>query len=250
MGATEIIATITFFIIVIAVIVLVIVTSQILDIINVRELSLEDKVLKSALYKASLSEAKLEFDTLGKPIYTKKGNYRVDFTKILLKKQVDLQEKCLSISGFNEDFCTYVETNYQQVSASQLDSIILSYTKYSNYSLYGARNADGSLTPKEFFQKKYTQNGEVVGVYVLHNKTKGLVYVGQAKRIYFRVNQHLTGHGNGDVYADYKYGDEFTVRLIKLSDSGYDDIDKLEKDMIRKYDAYNNGYNKTRGNKG
>ena len=38
------------------------------------------------------------------------------------------------------------------------------------------------------------------------------------------------------------------IRIIKLSDSGYSDIDKLERDLIEKYDSYKSGYNKTGGN--
>lgn len=64
----------------------------------------------------------------------------------------------------------------------------------------------------------------------------------------FRINQHFTGHGNGDVYADYKYGDQFKIRAIRLVDSGYSDLDKLERDLIEKYEAYQLGYNKTKGN--
>ncbi len=76
-----------------------------------------------------------------------------------------------------------------------------------------------------------------------------MYYVGQAKKIYFRVNQHLTGHGNGDVYADYKYRDEFLVALLPLVESGCGDLDLLERRMISKYDAYKKGYNRTSGNR-
>ena len=34
--------------------------------------------------------------------------------------------------------------------------------------------------------------------------------------IFDRVNAHFTGKGNGDVYADYKYGDEFIIKMISL----------------------------------
>ena len=64
-----------------------------------------------------------------------------------------------------------------------------------------------------------------------------------------RVNAHFTGHGNGDVYADWKYGDEFTIRIIRLEDSGYSSLNALERDTIASYSAYYKGYNKTRGNR-
>ena len=52
------------------------------------------------------------------------------------------------------------------------------------------------------------------------------------------------------MYADYKYGDEFSIRIIPFQGSGYDSINALEKDTISTYNAFAKGYNKTRGNKG
>lgn len=106
-----------------------------------------------------------------------------------------------------------------------------------------------SMSPERFFNLRKTIQGDIVGVYVIHNKDRNMYYVGQATRLFFRVNQHFTGHGNGDVYGDYKRGkDKFTIKLIPLVNSGYYDLDLLEKDLIEKYRAYTNGYNRTRGN--
>ena len=101
---------------------------------------------------------------------------------------------------------------------------------------------------KEFLNKKSTL-GEMTGVYIIYNKSKNMYYVGQSVKTVQRVNSHLSGRGNGDVYADYKYGDEFTVKIIPLNKSGYDTLDDLERDMINTYNAYSSGYNKTRGNR-
>jgi len=116
------------------------------------------------------------------------------------------------------------------------------------------------MTPSEFFRmrnaslggrgkKHISSNQDYVGVYVLYNESKNMYYVGQAKKVLQRVNAHFTGHGNGDVYADYKYGDSFKIKTISFSKSGYDSIDKLEKDTINTYNAFSKGYNKTRGNR-
>ena len=75
-------------------------------------------------------------------------------------------------------------------------------------------------------------------------------YVGQGQQVFRRVNSHFTGRGNGDVYADYKYGDEFTIRMIALSESGFLTLNALECHAIDVYGAYSHGYNKTRGNRG
>lgn len=116
------------------------------------------------------------------------------------------------------------------------------------------------MTPEEFlkmrktnFDKRrssYMAHNNFSGVYILFNKTKGMYYVGQGKRVFDRVNQHFTGKGNGDVYADYKYGDEFTIRMIALENSGFSSLNELERNTIAKYNAYYKGYNKTRGNRG
>lgn len=92
------------------------------------------------------------------------------------------------------------------------------------------------------------RQSDFTGVYVLHNLTKDMYYVGQSVKVVDRVTQHLTGHGNGDVYADYKYGDEFEVSTVSLVESGYGSLNDLERDTITAYDAYNHGYNRTAGN--
>ena len=89
---------------------------------------------------------------------------------------------------------------------------------------------------------------EFTGVYILHNVTKDMYYVGQSIRVLSRATQHFTGHGNGDVYADFKYGDEFTVSTIPMQGSGYQSLNDLERDTIAAYDAQTKGYNMTQGN--
>ena len=91
---------------------------------------------------------------------------------------------------------------------------------------------------------------QLAGIYILYNKTKNLYYVGQGKQLFSRVNSHFTGKGNGDVYADYKYGDVFTIKMIPLEGSGAKTLNELERKTIQHYNAFARGYNKTRGNKG
>ena len=50
------------------------------------------------------------------------------------------------------------------------------------------------------------------------------------------------------MYPTAKGKDKFTIKLVPLVNSGYYDLDLLEKDLIDKYNAYTKGYNKTRGN--
>lgn len=117
------------------------------------------------------------------------------------------------------------------------------------------------MTPEEFKtlrssafvgkeRKHYQLAQDFPGVYILFNKTKKMHYVGQSTKVISRVNDHFRGKGNGDVYADYIYGDEFTIKIISLESSGYSSLNKLERHMISHYKAFSRGYNKTRGNRG
>lgn len=112
------------------------------------------------------------------------------------------------------------------------------------------RGLTGSGAPAfDFLAARGTlRQSDFTGVYVLHNVTKDMYYVGQSVKVINRVGQHLTGHGSGDVYADFKYGDEFEVSTVSLAESGYGSLNDIERDTIAAYDAYNHGYNRTAGN--
>ncbi len=82
---------------------------------------------------------------------------------------------------------------------------------------------------------------------MLFYKTKELYYVGQSKNVLKRVRSYFTGKDNGDVYADFKYNDQFEVNIHKCSEW---ELNQIEKIFIEKYKSSNKfrGYNKTRGN--
>ena len=69
------------------------------------------------------------------------------------------------------------------------------------------------------------------------------VYVGQSSYMYSRVHDHLNGAGNGDVYADVKYGKKVYVMFIPCKRS---EMNHIEKELIEKYDA-TSSYNTTKG---
>lgn len=116
------------------------------------------------------------------------------------------------------------------------------------------------MTPEEFLKMRkasfdkhhssYAMKKNFAGVYILFNQSKNMYYVGQGKQVFNRVNAHFTGKGNGDVYADYKYGDKFTIKMIALENSGFSTLNELERNTISRYNSYYKGYNKTRGNRG
>lgn len=106
-----------------------------------------------------------------------------------------------------------------------------------------------SMTPEQFLDRHndLIRAGDFPGIYVLHNTTRDRYYVGQGRRVLSRLLQHFSGRGNGDVYADWRYGDEFRIRTLRLEGSGYQSLDDLERDAIERYDAYGSGYNRNRG---
>lgn len=69
------------------------------------------------------------------------------------------------------------------------------------------------------------------------------VYVGQSIHVYHRVHSHFNGKGNGDVYADIKYGRQAYVRILPCSQRK---LNKREKCLIRIFRG-EKSYNRTKG---
>ena len=138
-----------------------------------------------------------------------------------------------------------LELKEKQRILDQIDQVASSAIEMSPNELFSLMSQVNPITKKRILSK-YDFNG----VYILHNKDKDKYYVGQSVQVIHRVNQHLTGSGNNSVYTDYKNGDAFMIRMIGLKESKYDTLNHLERDMISKYDSYNQGYNNTKGNRG
>ncbi len=86
-------------------------------------------------------------------------------------------------------------------------------------------------------RKSLTQQGKITGIFIVHNATKDLYYVGQSAKAIDRAAIQFLGRGNCDVYADYKYGDSFSVRIIPLSESGYESLNELKRTAIQALEA-------------
>lgn len=86
-------------------------------------------------------------------------------------------------------------------------------------------------------RKALTQQGEITGIFIVHNATKDLYYVGQSAKAIDRAAIQFLGRGNCDVHADYKYGDSFNVRIIPLSESGYESLNELKRAAIQALEA-------------
>lgn len=220
--------------------------------IDIDSLSINEKWVDDVFYDYAFELTRRAYSENGKPVRTKAGDYRANFLNDVDKNLVKVKHDCLDGDLMCDGLCRYAGDMYERVRVKDLYGLIEGYTEYRKEKIREDRQSFLSdceeLTPEEFFEIKPGIKGDIVGCYIIHNESRDMYYVGQAKRLFFRINQHFTGHGNGDVYADYKYGDDFSIRIVPLSDSGYSDIDLLEKDLIDEYDALNSGYNRTSGN--
>lgn len=189
-------------------------------------------------------------------MYTREGNLRSQWQKRIASKENELYdlhnyESQYIIKYFQQHKLVNKYGKTRKILVGRLVNAFYDYVLYDRKYVYKDMEADifsMGITPEQFLDLKRTVEGDVVGVYVIYNIDRKMYYVGQAKRLYFRVWQHFTGHGNGDVYADYKYGNRFVIRFVSLNESGYNDLDLLERDMIQHYNAFTTGYNKTVGN--
>lgn len=86
-------------------------------------------------------------------------------------------------------------------------------------------------------RKALTKQGEITVIYIVHNATKDLYYVGQSAKAIDRAAIQFLGRGNCDVYADYKYGDSFNIRIIPLSGSCYESLNELKRAAIQALEA-------------
>lgn len=86
-------------------------------------------------------------------------------------------------------------------------------------------------------RKALIQLGEVTGVFIVHNVTKDLYYVGQSAKAIDRAALQFLGRGNCDVYADFRYGDSFDVRIVPLSESCVESLTELKRSVIQALEA-------------
>ena len=225
---------------------------------NLENIRFDDPNILPVIQKLCRDEVLYDYKIHAKKVYIQNGNYSAAFQKDFEACIDRIMNTCFDDMLFRDTFEDILLKHSEKgdISEDQLFKAVQEYITLESGMTKPDQSADmlfnrsesEFMTVSTFLERRDSMSGDYVGVYVLRNVDKQMYYVGQATRLFFRVNQHFTGHGNGDVYADYKYGDTFLIALFKLSESGYDDLDLFEKDMIAKYNAYSDGYNKTVGN--
>lgn len=134
-------------------------------------------------------------------------------------------------------------------SAGQLEPEWNEFVKTQRESALKDGEYGRKLTVMGFLAEyKARRSEDFTGVYCLYNADRKMAYVGQAKKVLWRVRQHISGNGCVEWYQDYRAGNTMTITLFPLSGSGIASLDQLEQDIIRQYDSYEHGYNKTGGN--
>ena len=123
----------------------------------------------------------------------------------------------------------------------KLDILRGEMPKYSPQDLRELRNNDIS---------EIQGINNLVGIYIIYNRDRGIYYVGQAKNMVKRAHQHfMLNSGNPDIYEHYCSGEKFIISLIPLENTTFSSLNDLEDYAMRAYDSFSNGYNRMPGNK-
>lgn len=101
--------------------------------------------------------------------------------------------------------------------------------------MYNTRTHDFSNHQDDI---KIMKHHDFEGVFIIHNCTRNIFLVGKAGQVMRKVDRLFRGCENQDVYEDYQDGDTFKVRIIRLEDSEYTNLDKLEQNITGKYGLY------------
>lgn len=85
---------------------------------------------------------------------------------------------------------------------------------------------------------KFMKNVDFEGVYILRNSTQNKCFVGRASKVFKKIERHFTGYGNEEIYSEWRKGNKFYINIIRFENSGYDNINYLERDVKEKYNAF------------
>ena len=85
------------------------------------------------------------------------------------------------------------------------------------------------------------------GVYILCDNENNKYYIGLSKNINKRIKNHLSCN-KSDIDKRLHETKNFTLKCIKLKESGYSNLDALESAFIAYLSIESELYNKTRGN--
>ena len=155
--------------------------------------------------------------------------------KNLANQVLTLNAECEHITNINEKKISKYQDKLDQIKHTVYERKINVYN-------------DGFLNLRQ--EIKFSHKENMIGVYIIWNKTKNKYYVGQSKNVNNRIYQgHFCSSGpkNYLFFQDWSNNDEFLVKIIPCTTK--DKLDRLEKMYIDQYNAFKGGYNRTGGNK-
>lgn len=85
---------------------------------------------------------------------------------------------------------------------------------------------------------KIMKNCDFEGVYILHNISRNIYHVGRSTKVLRKIDRTFRGYENQAVYSDWINQNDFTVRIVRLSDSDFDNTILLERALVKKYGTY------------
>lgn len=221
------------------------------EIAIIRKIDLAQKRIKNKV---------LIFFSLGiVSVYSKKKIKKYQNTESEIKSEEEVCKK--NISDFINDAMTYrIEINRinEDISfkISEIKKELDNKRKIFDLDISQVRKLndeadyDNTFIPlKELSAYEYEY---IIGCYIIKNRENGRCYVGQSKDVLKRIKQHFKGTVPKnpifmeDYYNSGKDPDLFEVKIVRCAGKGV--LDETERELIRKYDARYNGYNKTEGN--
>ena len=110
------------------------------------------------------------------------------------------------------------------------------------------------MTTKDLEKELIAKGGNLSGIYKITRKSDGRVYIGQSECIVKRVLQHIDNKSetnsekiDGAIKAEGWENFSYEIELA-LPQLNTEQLWKAEGDCIAKYNSYNTGFNKTKGN--
>lgn len=186
----------------------------------------------------------------------------------LTKKESKVLDKIQSLEKSKSEYVVNIEKLQQEIKFqnSQHNKFIYKQKKEIEKikDVYNKKRLDIKRLPTSLFENNKDSDffpiqdismfnqERITGVYIIKNNENLKYYVGQSKDVLRRLRQHFKENiPQNIIFAEDYYLSKnkdklFSVKIIPLQTK--DELDRTEKMLIEKYDSFNCGYNKTKGN--
>lgn len=206
------------------------------------------KILSLGIYHYLVSSRRVEKLKSKLQEYTQLQNKIISIEEAIRKElETDMADYKNSVNQYKEIFNSYQEKElqYSQERDEKANNAKILPSKISDF------GSEYFIPLKTYLS---LSNERVCGIYIIKNNKNNRCYVGQSKNVRKRIlsdhfeklfpkNPHLTTDYFNTPESERE--DLFSVRIIPCPSQ---ELDQKEAYYIDKYDAYESGYNETRGN--